>query len=901
MDTFLLLFGVISLFFLFGLGPTLLLLPAKDNYRVLLMPAIGLCSGTLFTNLLASLELEGRTIGLISLPVFVILAVTAIYRAPLSRLELRSVGLPLAICSFALLFQGWPLLVAGFRSYLGFGNPDVPFYIGIFEYLMGHPFGLPTSDFYSGGYQSADPSAILGLSYFFSLVSQLTGQPVGPLFSVFCGAQLFLIPASIFLFTRIVLEGNQTSAICASALSICSSLTLLTFCLQSLGALTVLATLPVGLSLAALYFREPTPGNGIGAAILFSGMFYLYFPGFGVLAVLASATVLGRAALRKPFLKSSAILATGILLLTASVFFSHACSVARRLLHESMSARLTAQQGDEILMSYALTLTEEFIPFFWGLKVPTLEIPFFFRTRGPEFLLLFLVGCLLFGMTIFLFLRRSCFQLRADQWAAYGAVALLFFSYGFQGNGYGVFKLVAWVHPLISALLGVAVSSTLADRIRLNSKPARLYLIPTCILAYAFFNLCLGYRVGSYSLGKHRGGGMHNLPALSLDDFGKIRESKTLAQAGKVIVALPDSVVQRWLVTFWPSTDSPVLVPDARALLIADSQTRPPLSVMGRDILHWRDSSYDLISFADSSLIQESPRFVRSFWEDTHSLLYPGKGWYRPESVAESTLSWQRRFRWIRKRAELLLLNPGTRRRKLSLALTAGYGYPSDRRHLRVFVNGHQFDSIEFTGYARTTTRPFTPTHPWTQLEIEVEETVRPIERQGGLWNRWVPRDPRQLNVAISEIGLLDAEQPLPSVPASLALTDTMDFAKAWINGFYPDLWIGETATVHLNVPSHPRRIELNGMMPSVSIYRFPYSIEVLVNGSLVGRVVVSTPGDFKVGLELPELESEDLRSGKTVQVSLRPESTFIPAQLGISSDARQLSLRVYGIRITQD
>jgi hypothetical protein len=90
-----------------------------------------------------------------------------------------------------------------------------------------------------------------------------------------------------------------------------------------------------------------------------------------------------------------------------------------------------------------------------------------------------------------------------------------------------------------------------------------------------------------------------------------------------------------------------------------------------------------------------------------------GEGWYGFEQ--SNTTPWLNRFRWLRKRGELLLINPDTAPQRLRISLITGPGNPSPRRTISVFLNGKEIDSFALVGTARVLTKPFVAAGPVAQ------------------------------------------------------------------------------------------------------------------------------------------------------------------------------------------
>ena len=268
MNTVWAIFVALGLFCWCGVGIALLFVKERSASRLASIPAIGLCAGVLFTLFFARFGLTGRTIAVITLVSFGVFNAVSWWRCRSrpSGLELLS-ALPVVLCCVGgLVVAGWPLLQAGMENYWGFANPDHAFYIPVIEYLDSHSFRVAPAEYFGvfrslGDSQvlsiSYDSSVILGLSYFFSMISVLTGAPVSLLFGVVTAASASIVPASVYVLCDYGLLLPRRFSIVASALTACSAITAYTFYLHSLGTMTVIAIVPVGVAFVLDYLRSP--------------------------------------------------------------------------------------------------------------------------------------------------------------------------------------------------------------------------------------------------------------------------------------------------------------------------------------------------------------------------------------------------------------------------------------------------------------------------------------------------------------------------------------------------------------------------------------------------------------------------------------------------------------------
>jgi|SRR5579859_4718883 len=917
--------GAAVLCFLFlltlcGWGSAMLLMPRDaSGHRVLMVPILGLCCGVLVTNFLAIFGLTGRSIGILALLFFTLLPVCLLalsrvarrresdtaalgWKAariivPLAGEEFRRAALPLVTGLVCLLLVAWPLLVKGCGDYWGLANTDQPFYLTIADYIQSHPFGLPSADFAPGA-QGLDTGVIVGVFYLFSMVSLISGIPVSLLFNVACAALLFLIPVSTVLLAEVGFGLRRRVSLTAGLLAASSSLIAHTFYLDSLGALSVMVLAPAALALAIRYLQRPDLKQALVVALFAASMYYCYFPGFGVMAVLIGAVVMGALVQRTVSIRHALLLASLAAVITACVFAPQAIIIFRRLVGEVFSRRLAATGvADEIILSFATTVTEQFVPFFWGLKPQGIApYPRVLGSAALAPLLLYGLGLLLFAVLAFSVWRRVS-ALPADYTWALGGFLAVIGIYFAKDNGYGVFKLTTWVQPLV--ITGFAASFMgMAQVLKRSGFPklaAAMLVIP---VIYAGANVSRGFKLATFTLNKPAPGTISSAPDLDLEAYRELRNAARACPAGGIAVALGDSVAQRWSTPYLRDAGAYFL--PTLTLNVTDSDFRDAAQrwrdglrdVQTGCLLHWVNPSFDISPVPRLPDVWRTRVFGLAPIRSCRDVLLLGAGWYRKEQVWGVERGWQKRFRWLRKRGEAVLLDPSPGPKQLRLALAAGYGNPSATRHLILYVNGRKLDEIKFSAYARLVSSPFTPDPVWNHIELEIQEDAQALPRPYALWKKWIPLDPRILNVAVSEIAVVSAENADTDATPAVDLRVSAQFNRAMMNGVYPDLWIGREAEFKLRLPSNADQLEISGVLPNVKTFASPYRIHASLDGMELAEQKVNQPGPFDLRFSLC-MPGKKTSADGVATVVIRPESTFVPSRQSASEDSRPLSIMV--------
>jgi hypothetical protein len=873
----------IAILYYCGIGPVLLLFSYKESpWRLAIMPALGLCAHIVFSIFLAQFSLTGRTISVMALPFFGVVAALGWRGNPLSRAELRAAVPAVLLGLFSVAAFGWPLFYSGMQNYWGLANADQGFLIPVMEWIHTHTLGIPPeyAVFFRhlGGFRDIPEATLLGVFYVASTVSVITAVPIGLLFNVTALGLVYLVPGGVYALAE-ALHLPRRICLTASVLVACSSLVAYTFYLDSLGAVSVIAVLPVTCVVALELVGRPRLRTALALGIVCAGMYYEYIGMIGMMGVLVGTALiyglltraipLGRALL---FVGSTATL---ILLL----FAPFAVSTLRFFLRESFGARFGAV--DEVQLYMALFLTEYGIPFFWGLRLPTAGAwPF---AQNPQ--TAFVVGGVFCLMLLFVCCYRrsnlpAVFRLMLA--AAIGVILL----YTYRRIGYGVFKLVAWVHPLMVVAFTASVFA-LSDWLLSRRRRVLGWGILSALPLYAVPNLALALQIGLTTAFPTMGLRIHNAPNLS---FREVRELRSVGErwgAEGIVATLPDSVATNWAKPFLLEAKVPFF--PTVLLNVHDSQSRPTTSMPpGRFLLHWNDPGLDVVPLPDCPAVWSNKAFALSPLEQCRNTLVVGLGWYRAESSDTEASSWMTRFRWLRKRGELLLINPTNHFQRLRIAVVAGPGNPSAGRTISVVLNGGLIDRFEITGAGQLVTKAFVASGPSSQIEILVDQDAEPTPRRRALWNRWVPADSRRLNVAVTSMALVDADLDTGALSSSFDLTSPNQ-NRILFNGIFIDRWMGADAMVTLASPATvPQELRVSGTIPGGVGLPLPFRLTPSLNGVLLPSCEISHAGVFRTHCPIPDQIRKSMRPGQAIRIDLMAEKTFTRA-----SDPRQLSLRL--------
>jgi hypothetical protein len=360
-----------------------------------------------------------------------------------------------------------------------------------------------------------------------------------------------------------------------------------------------------------------------------------------------------------------------------------------------------------------------------------------------------------------------------------------------------------------------------------------------------------------------------------------------------IFAAVADQVLQRWATVFLPEPDVyylPIIPLDAHD---SDSRTsveyrRAAIEKLSDGYLLSTTSALkDIVATPPTdSFIWHNHIFAISALSDVRNLLLVGGGWYRRELFGGLPGKAQE-FRWIRKRAELLILNPALGSQRLRLRVMAGYGNTSPIRHLALYLDGRKFDDVTIAGEARFLSRPFTAYGKASQLEIAVREDARMLPRIHPWWNGWVPKDPRRLNLAVFEAGLEAPTAPSEIPEAAVDFASESQLAHTLYNGIFPDRWLAGTASVDMRAPRRSDSLRIRGLAPGGTKLVFPIHLRIYGNDEPLGEATVQVPGNFNISFALPPAFRQD--GARDIRVGLEPESNCFVTD----RDTRCLTVRL--------
>ena len=876
--------SLLLLLYICGAGPTLLCMASEESpQRILAMPVVGLCGYIVLAMFLAQLGLSGAAMVPAITAFFGGVAVLGYLRGVrVTQKEVVRAAPVLGLGLLAVVFVGWPVFRLGYENYWGFANPDEAYLIPLVNWVTHHRLGIPPDYIPDpAGYRGITLNVIFGIYYVMPVISQITGIPAELLFNLTMLGLVYLIPGSIYALSEAAGLSRPTSVMAAILISI-SSLVAYTFYLDSLGAFTVIAVIPMLVALVFRYVRRPDRDGTVPVVIVASGIYFGYLANIGFCGLLIG-TILCAAVARR---KVPVVRALGLVVSTAVVIFGafpgFAINLFKFFVTEALGgSRFVFSRPDEIVLSLSLGLTERIFALYWGFRLPGAAAwPF---CSMPELTLL--GGIILSVFTVWLFWPRVS-SLPGEFRLIVGAIILVVIGYVHSRNGYGVFKLAAWAAPFFV----VGFAATVIGMVRWLRRHGwgRWSYVPYVLVAlYGVPNAAMVLELGRAAAGIEGVRRYSNAPRLSFKEVQGLAEAGRRFGSSKMSVAVADPVAQRWVSAFFRPPHYSFLPPVE--LAVRDSLPRVVLPDVGRYLLRWNTPDTDIAPPPDCPALWAGGRFAVSAADSCRNLLVFGEGWYRFE---ESDLSPSlKRLRWLRKRGELLLIHPSEGPQRLGLTIVVGPGNSGSQRTVAILLNGRTLEERRVVGTARILTEPFVASGPVSQVEIVISENAQPLPRRWALWNRWVPEEARELNIAVTAVGLYDS-RTADAPPTAFSLTSATP-SRAIASGFFSDRWMGSEATVTLAAPAVAGDVQIVGMVPGVAALPFPFSISLQLNGAWVPSCTIDRPGQFKVLCPIPREASAGLRAGQGVEIHIQAPATFTTP-----NDKRQLSMRIESVEL---
>ena len=692
--TLLLIAGTLATLVICGLGLTLLLLP--ENFRrftLLFAPITGV----------ATLIVASQTLGMLWIPTRWSVYLVFLMTLGLLWLAIRRRGFgwirglewrPWIVAALLGVLAGWPLVGAGYRSYLAFNANDTVKMDMVARHLQRHsywnppPHGLEAEIPLAGAirFMMAEKHSRMGVRYLLASLASLSGFDVKDLFATLNLAMLLLLPTSVFLLCHMGFGLPSPLSLFAAAIHGFSAYVTLGFFEQTVEHLAAIVLLPVAL---AWIYLATTEGISRGPAVLgglISGAIVLGYPEIvaaplvGAVAFVVIYAWRNRATIKDRSVGLLWVVIITLVCVNPLNLYFHIGYLQRQ------TELIAAARGAPFKLS------RNFIAVYWGLadRVP-LESSDLGRSLvqlgvSPDHAPRFLIGLgILFSAVAVIGLlalaRRTNFFTIAISlpFVVQGIVVYMFHSpYGMGKNAH---------YSQFLAGIGMASGIVYIWRWAQRSDHFRMASIPLAALVLSYFLLNVA-QISHLTV--------RSLRETHSTDWVDLKSIAGVVPPGDcVLIALTD-IHALWAAYHLEGVraGAPLMTDDTSKFLARV----PATQLQCNHLLVWRKGR-DIIDYRSAPLIWANGTFSLI---KTDGVLVLGNGWERPRHFGNA---WQR---ISRPEPRFYLLN-SVASSAYRLKLTATPLGPTARapRRLELFINGERFEDLLLQGPKSILTRPF--------------------------------------------------------------------------------------------------------------------------------------------------------------------------------------------------
>lgn len=863
-----------------GFGVVNLLLPDeyREEFAFLIMPPIGygFFSWIAFT-LSGALQIPGRAAILAALVAVCVLALIALVSRPPTWPMVRGSLPTLTVSLLATGCALWPLFYVGAATFLGAVNPDYTATFFDIHFLRKSPlvasvpYSVESYSYFESVAGRIATSARFGSSYFVLLVWELFRIPPRTALTVCIGVFISCLPSSLYFLARTAFGLSRRTALLAAVLVLVAAPVSMSYVYFYVGQNSGMGVLPLVLALLYLAVTRPSGKLVLLATLVVNSLYIMY-----TAMVPYAAGPVGAAAL---YLVATRRLPLGRLVKVGAAMA--ALSVALNAANFSFLG--TALRGWNRLVSKSLQgqfftdfLTEQFVPIFTGVVPYPMKTSVYApiltgRFRAVLFLFAGVTLLTVLGAALHWARRRPDKGQVALAFAAMAIYGVVWYVYTFRRQyGYAVFKMSSWIQFLYVLPLAYGLGHALAWSRRQSGWHRRAGRTAFAVLVLAVAaNAVSTTHLTRLSLGHDTERGMIvNLYDMSGNyDYLKLadRVGEWVKPGESVGLSFVDSIQNQWVSYYLQDFRTSFL---SHYLIPADDENLPEILFrrvtdyygnVSLDLNHYFHGATDdyYLTWSDRHINRDivERRLPKPLWEDRTfrlvrasecpAFIYTGRGWYRLEFRQHWQWWWPDRFRWTAEGGEIYMLRGRAGQPyRLSFYGLVGHGAATDSRHIELWHNTQKFDEIAVTAAGRVVSQPFYSTGEVDRLVIKVQERVRPLPRPFPLWNRSIPEDYRRLNLLVAGVKVLPPEELVPE-PARYALRGEALFNESYtFDGLEPNRWAGRSMRMALKRPGWARNLALSVFIPGHPDFRFPFPIEVVVDG--VRHVLVATdPGHF--------------------------------------------------------
>lgn len=926
-----------SLLCFMGLGLAIYCLPVKYRvYSFHIAPTVGYVAFCFLSIWISGLTNDSvlRT-NLAALSVLVALSTIALlwYRSELSNL-LQSARMLLLLIGTMLVVVFLPVLLQGVDLYLGTVNPDFYQSLSLHEVLVKFDakFWVRHTDLpLAGPFLEMFPSAFqarFGGVVFSVLLEQLFNIPSRAALMLSIVVFVMCLPTAVYFFCSTVLEFNKKESTLSAVLVAISAPTAMSFIHALVGQNSALATFPLAISLIYLALKERSISLIFLVVLMLNGMFWIYV--MALPFVLAPLGFYGAIKLFRQngrelgwWLFSFCLLAV----VTAAIHFSIFGQTMQFISDLIDLLRKVAKTR-----YYADFLTEEVFFYATGLSSYTLSQSLYFHSvvsfAKP---ILVAVGILLavlhvWGVRLWsktsshdaVLMVSSLLITYIAVWAYYTFISLY---------GYAAFKMSAWLQFLVTPffawyiLRNWEVLQNVSPRVvKWQSYLILVLLVPV----YVGLNLAsdLDYGIKSFGRDRFHGSLINSYGIGDNRDFVNLPETlkQLIPKNSTVALGFGDSI-ENFLAAYYVGRSVArvsILTHEEQPLEDAhlpDIHSRKYLDALGQPQIDKQQYLYNGLAdyyllaghnnlnneIIDGSVIAKplwsNDTFALYKKADIKDLIRTGRGFDRAENMDVGNLAWwwPETFRWSTAGGEIYHFFPSLPGvpYRIEFSTIAGLGQSSGQRTIELWHNGKKFDEVVVRGAARFISQPYYPFDGINRIVLKIKEKSVLVGREGGLWNRDIPRRATPINALFSNIKISKANELRRSkFPLGIWVEPKEQF-KYYdsFNGFDVDGWVRDRASFRVSGLPAVTNASFRLLIPGNLNFNFPYRVRFLVNGKVTEKIF-EFPGEYIVELNL--LNSSDEES---IDLELVPDEARLLAN-GMTQREVLQSIRLSAVKI---
>lgn len=911
---------VISLFEIFiaylialSMGYGISYLSFKEKFRDVVLhaaPIIGFGSYCLFTIVLSGILNIGSSIA--GWVIFTVLIISSIVIIGKNKIKIQDEFSTMKVVGVFILVMFvmclWSVIYQGTDLYLGTVNPDLYQSLSFLDAL--NKYNLP---FFSSinvipevlkePFPSAFPTALqarFGAVVFAQLLGALLFIDDRTSLVTLISFALLLLPSSIYIFTNLFLKMKPSSAVISGLLVAIASpyamsllhgfvgqntgLPFLTFCLATL----VIAIDQKSIKLLGL------------SALMLNALFFIYVMMIPYILAPVFIYIVYLIITENKDQKIWLIKFIGISLLITLLIHLTIISYTSLFIKD-----LLGLLGGMYQSHYYIDFLTEFVIVY---ATGVTSYPWIHNTAttgfGPVMAAWYLVLAGLIIIFYFYILKiwaketnRKTVVLQLITLSIYIAV---WFYYTFvKLYGYAPFKMSVWLYFMVIPFMGFAISSLYNLLIEKNHKSKFQWLkisyMTGMLSIFITTNVVasIDYSLKSFGRDQKHGSIINAYGIGGNSQYIDIKSAinKYTEEDQHISLGLPDLMSNEWAAYYlyaanrhlisasshWLFPDDEAFMPNLESGLVSDVR-----GIQTKDYRPFRTEGVAdfYLMPSDDNLnrdITQNGNKQTALWENgvvrlveaknAKDLLLTGRGFYRSEFVNQDGLQWwfPREIRWSAEGGEFLHINPSNIGKPTSLSFVAivGYGISEDFRNVDIYHNGKLIDTRTINGAARIVTKPYIPVSGVNTLVVRVREKTFSIKRQYGIWHKDIPHDWRKLNIAFSDVNLVNAPGS-ENKSEQLTYKDLFNTAVEF-NGFNVDGWMMNMATFSLDKPKLAKSIKMNIFIPGAPTYKFPYDIKFNINDVEIKKSF-DHPGQHEISVSL-----DAIRDANKINIGIQP------------------------------